>query len=276
MMLHKFKRKAAAIAVFSLALMASNTHADARLSKPMGFKQVLVFMGTGALDIAKTEPFPGVSGCQGTLCSSDYFYTHIMGLSDSEVAQKREDAISYFNREFGIDVKALVAQKRIELKTYTGNPDGHYRLYSLAGMNLPTEGWIARDGGFYISVLDSNGIPLAGNHRGETATPLNQMYYGSYNILVTSDFHKPREIIINYESNALAAISPDRLRTTFNTRTYSNLWGEGQSYVSYEFELRGSDTVLTNGREVMTFSKYPSTTDFPDYPAFDMKGDASF
>ncbi|AJC67813.1 MULTISPECIES: hypothetical protein [Dickeya] len=276
MMLHTFKRKTAAIAVFSLALMASNTYAAGFLPKPMGFKQVLVFMGTGALDITKTEPFPGVSGCQGTLCTSDYFYTHIMGLSSSEVAQKREEAIRYFNREFGIDVNALIAQNRIELKPYTGNPDGHYRLYSLAGMVLPSEGWVVRDGGFYITVLDSRGIPLAGNHRGETATPLNQMYYGSYNILATSDFQKTREIIVNYESNALAAISPDRLRTTFNTRTYSKLWGEGQSYVSYEFELSGGQTVLTNGREVMTFSKYPSTRDFPAYPSFDTKGDAAF
>ncbi|MBP2857469.1 hypothetical protein J8657_07630 [Dickeya oryzae] len=276
MMLHTFKRKTAAIVVFSLALMASNTYAADFLPKPMGFKQVLVFMGTGALDITKTEPFPGVSGCQGTLCTSDYFYTHIMGLSDSEVAQKREEAIRYFNREFGIDVNALIAQNRIELKPYTGNPDGHYRLYSLAGMVLPSEGWVVRDGGFYITVLDSSGIPLAGNHRGETATPLNQMYYGSYNILATSDSQKTREIIVNYESNALAAISPDRLRTTFNTRTYSKLWGEGQSYVSYEFELSGGQTVLTNGREVMTFSKYPSTRDFPAYPSFDTKGDAAF
>ncbi|TYL43731.1 hypothetical protein QUF31_02780 [Dickeya chrysanthemi] len=274
MQLRTFKRKAAAIAVFSLALMTFNAHAGERLPKPMGFKQVLVFMGTGSLNIANTEPFPGISGCQGTLCSSDYFYTRIMGLNQSELAQKREEAIAYFNREFGIDVEALVAQKRIELKTYTGNPDGHYRLYSMAGTILPSEGWIARDGGFYISVLDSNGIPLAGNHSGETATPLNQMYYGSYNILVTSDFNKSREIIINYESNEMAVISPDRLRTTFNTRTHSKLWGEGQSYVSYEFELRGGNTVLTNGREVMTFSKYPSTTDFPAYPPFDMKGDA--
>ncbi|ACS85233.1 hypothetical protein [Musicola paradisiaca] len=273
MMLANVKRQTTTIAVFSLALMALNTDAADRLSKPMGFKQVLVFMGTGAIDVTKSEPFPGVTGCLGTLCSSDYFYTHIMGLNDRELAQKREDAIAYFNREFGIDVNALVAQKRIELQVYTGNPDGHYRLYSLAGMALPAEGWLVRDGGFYISVLDNSGIPLAGNHNGETATPLNQMYYGSYNILATSDSYKLREIIINYESNALAVISPDRLRTTFNTRTYNKRWGEGQSYVSYEFEQRGSSTVLTNGREVMTFSKYPTTRDFPDYPSFNMQGD---
>lgn len=274
MSLHLFKRKFAAVAAFSLPLMAFNTYADTPLSKPMGFSQVLTFMGSGVINITKSEPFPGVTGCLGTLCTSDYFYTHIMGFNEQQVAQKREDAVVYFNQEFGIDVKTLVAQKRIELKPYTGNPDGEYRLYSVAGMNLPAAGWIVRDGGFYITVLDKGGIPLGGRHSGETATPKNQMYYGNYNILATSPPHQLKEIVISYESNEMAVISPDGLRTTFNTRTHNERWGEGQSYVSYEFKLNGDKTVLTNGREVMTFAKYPATRDFPDYPSFAMKGDA--
>ncbi|BEM77683.1 hypothetical protein SME38J_17860 [Serratia marcescens] len=275
MSLSLFKRKAAAVAAFALPLMAFNAFADNHLSKPMGFSQVLTFMGSGVINITQSEPFPGVSGCLGTLCTSDYFYTQIMGLNKQQLVQKREDAIAYFNREFGIDVNALIAQKRIELKPYTGNPDGEYRLYSVAGMDLPSAGWIVRDGGFYITVLDNGGIPLGGRHRGEKATPKNQMYYGNYNILATVPPHQLKEIIIRYESNEMAVISPDGLRTTFNTRTYNDRWGEGQSYVSYEFKLKADQTVLTNGREVMTFAKYPLTRDFPDYPSFDMKGNAS-
>lgn len=63
MMLHKFKRKAAAIAVFSMALMTFNAHAGERLPKPMGFKQVLVLWGPARsiLRILNHSPaYPGV------------------------------------------------------------------------------------------------------------------------------------------------------------------------------------------------------------------------
>ncbi len=268
----------ALITLISILCFSATSYADdnkkrraGKMSTPDGFDQVLLYMGTGIFDPNNPEPFPGVTGCNGGFCDGEFFQKEIMKRTDEEIAALEQSAKDYFNTEYGLNVDELVANGRIEFKDFTFNPDIQYRLYAKSGTRVPSEGWIIRDGGFHIVITDPNGIELGGDHVGKTATTNNMMFFGNYNILVTDRYGYPkRELIINYQSSDPALITPDGSLMTFNCEIIHEKWGVGQAYGTYEFIPQDDGRIQANGRNILTFGKLSTVTEYPAFPAHDM------
>ena len=184
-------------------------------SLPDGFSDYLVYMATGTIPFTP-HPNAQISGCGTSLfCDGDYFQTVIMGRSQAEVDVERQRAKDYFLTRFGVDVDTLEADQRIVFSSFFLDPRGEYRAYTAANEKAPSEGWVVRDGGFVLTVLDPNGIELGGEFEGLGLPPIpagGLLLYGDYNILISKQGKKKsRTKVISYRSDMPMV---------------ANLWGE--------------------------------------------------
>ena len=188
----------------ALCAAATTTTATERQSGPVpaGFDHYLVFMATGTVPFAP-HPDPEITGCGTSLfCDGDYFHRTIMGRSTQEIDAEAARAKSYFKARFGVDVDALVASGRVRFFSFFLDPRGEYRAYTIAGVRIPADGWVVRDGGFAVEVLDPLGIELGGEFVGSGLPPVppgGLLVFGNYNILATNG-NRSREVTISYRA----------------------------------------------------------------------------
>jgi len=264
-----FSMKLPAIALtcsILLGLGASNVVADNKLTTPDGFDKLVLYMGTGIFDPTVTEPRPGVTGCAGLFCDGEFFQKTVMGRTDEEIYALKMEAITYYIEQFGLDIDDPALAGRIELSMFTVNPDFEYRVHALSGMKAPAEGWMIRDGGFQLSVIDPNGVDLGGKTIGMHAPQGAAMFFGNYNILVTGKNGKPKdEIIISYKSSVPGELLPNG-SFVFRCDMYHEEWGPGVGMGMILFTPLEDGTIRGNGRNVLTFPPTSSVIDFPEFP----------
>ncbi len=246
----------------------SNASENKETPTPIGFKKLALYMGTGLFDPNLDEPRPGVVGCKGLFCAGEFFQYEIMHRTPDEVAAIESDAKSYFLEQFGIDVDDPTYANRITFMMFMVNPDFQYRLHALSGEDVSDDGWIIRDGGFMISVIDPNGIVLGGKQAGLTAPEGAAMFFGNYNILATGKHNHPKEEIIVYYKSIVPGETLENGSFVFKCDMFNEDWGQGLGLGTLNFLPQDDGRIRANGRNILTFPPVSDVIDFPSQPDF--------
>src|SRR5260370_5635033 len=177
------------------------------------------------------------------------FYQHtLMGWTDAQVEQQKQMAINYFNTRFGL------------ANTSPGfgvfDPKNNYRVYQLTGENIPSQGWVIRDGSF-TAVLAQDTV-LHGTFGGSAGIIVpagTAVTWGYYNILTEKDgsfFDTGKTIIVHFESQN--PIIPDK--TTSGTGAMCHLvapWGDGLAQLYFTSITTPDGFTQADVRNVWTF-----------------------
>ena len=237
---------------------------------PDGFDKLVLYMGNGKFDPGFSEPRPGVF-CEGLFCDGTFFQKDIMGRTDAEILELRETAKTHFYDFFGIDVDDPAMVGRISFDLFMVNPDFQYRVHALSGEQVPSEGWIIRDGGYSLTITDPAGIALGGESTGLHAAQGAGGFFGNYNILTTDKHGNANgELIIHYASET-PTVPLANGDFYFKCAMFNDEWGEGIGMGIMNFIPRDDGLVRGNVRNVLTFAPASTVEDFPISPAFDEK-----
>lgn len=215
---------------------------------PEGFDAYLVYMANGSFD--PNEP---------NTATGDQFYGEIMGLSEEEKAAELGRAETFFRDRFGLDF--TIAEPEEGVKTvenasldtagFMADPRWEYRAYTVAGNDVPAEGWVVRDGGWMV-VIGEGGATLTGTWGGDEGVEVlagTFLVFGDYNIDTGSD-----PIIIHYESGSpIFPPGPDGIMAFSCVLSHPD-WGDGQANGTVLTAAEQEDgTVKVSIRNVLTF-----------------------
>jgi hypothetical protein len=171
------------VVLLVLSLTTSSLVAAQEVAAPEGFDQLLVYMATGVYD----PDDPNYEAPDG-----DFWHREIMGRSDEEIEQNRNEAIAFFQERFGIDPST---HEGVSFMSFMFDPRNEYRAYVVSGREVLPEGWVIRDGGWNMTVTDPEGITLGGEFEGKHVPEGTMVVFGDYNIDTGGD-----PIIIHYQS----------------------------------------------------------------------------
>jgi hypothetical protein len=145
-----------------------------------------------------------------------------MGRSPAAIAQDRANAEAFFLECFGLDFTApqadVTAPESIPGATLRGaflNPRVNYRAYVSSGEAVPSQGWVVRDGGWFVT-LDQDMI-LTGSYGGAAGKPTpagSLIVWGDYNTKadrsnVNAPPHSEQTIVIHYQSDSPVVLGRD-------------------------------------------------------------------
>ncbi len=168
------------LALMALGLALPGT-VRAQDSAPANFDGYLVYMANGQYD-------PSVPNA----ASGAKFQSEIMGRSEADVAAELQRAEAFFRDTYGIDftsVDAVEGVKTADNATFDTagfmvDPRIEYRAYTIAGRDVPAEGWVVRDGGWSV-VIGDGGAVLNGAWGGDEGVEVpagSIIVFGDYNI----------------------------------------------------------------------------------------------
>ncbi len=238
-------------ALLSLAL-ASSSQAGPPVPEP--FEGFAVFVATGLYD--PEEPHPdGIPGCTGMFCDGEYFQTEIMGRTDGEIAAKEAEAVQFFVDRFGMDANDAANDDRLLLIHFMFDPRNHYRAYLIGGPSAPSEGYVIRDGGWQLVVVDPDGFTLGGDFDGMHVPFGTAVAQGEYNIEVTRRDGTPqRELIFGYQSSE-PSITQVSGKTGFSCELFSDRFDSaGVALGTFAPIFLDDGRVKQVVRNVLTFS----------------------
>lgn len=263
------KRVALCVAGVMFALTSMSSFAKKQVKTPDGFEAVMLYMGTGIFDPTITEPRPGLTDCAGLFCGGDYFQQEVMHRTFDETEEISRQAKEFFLARFGLDVDSLLLDGKVAYDMFTLNPDFQYRVQIAAGMQAAnSDGWIIRDGGFRLMILDPEGLDLAGESAGKHADQFNAFFFGNYNILATDKKGEPEEeILVFYKSRQAAVIGADG-SMTFRCDMYNEKWGTGLGLGTLTVEPMEDGRMRGNARNVLTFPATSTKDEFSTFPAY--------
>lgn len=228
---------------------------------PAGHDKYMVLMANGLYD-------PADLNYQAP--DYDYFARQIMGWDDQQIAVFEQRAQEFFRERFGVDVTAPEMEGRAMMVPFMLDPRWEYRAYNSSGEHIPPEGWVVRDGGYQLVVIDPNGINLGGEFTGQHAPMGAAAAFGKFNIR-RGPGNAPRhdDLVIHYQSREpvlhnsgfpLRRNGSGALIAPFEVfhPEYGSGWG-----FAHIFEKNTSDGLRqTNNRNIITF---PSGAVFPDW-----------
>lgn len=262
-----FRSIATALACATLLGISVPSDAQDKSSVPDGFNHVLLYMGNGIFDPNSPAPRPGITDCVNGFCNGDFFQKEVAHRTDAQIREQENLAKAFFLKRFGIDVDDPANIGRITLQMFTFHPDLEYRLYIASSTRVPPEGWIVRDGGWKLEVIDPNGIDLGGEFAGQHANQGNLMFYGDYNILITNNGGVPKdELVIHYKSHKPAITTPDGM--TFLCDVSQDKWGEGVGMGTFQAIKRPDGLIRANVRNALSFPPSSRVINFPKLPAY--------
>jgi hypothetical protein len=254
------------IAGLGLAQDSINTSSNESRDKlsiaatPINHTKYLVLMANGIFD--PNDP-------NFTPPDFDFFAREIMGWNDQQIAEYRQKAIKFFEKRFGINPESPEYAGRVIMVPFMLDPRWQYRVYTSSGDYVPPRGWVARDGGFQLVVVDPAGVELGGEFKGWQAPQGALAVFGEFNILVKPQLRgQPEEIIIHYESRQpvlqnsrfpLDRSGNGALVAPFDV--YHPEWGHGWAFAHIIDVPQPDGKLQVNNRNIMTF---PAGAPFPD------------
>lgn len=228
---------------------------------PVGHEKYMVLMANGVYNPDDPNYQPP---------DYEHFARNIMGWDDEQIAAFELKAQDFFHKRFGIDVSAPEMDGRVMMVPFMLDPRWEYRLYNSSGEHVPPEGWVVRDGGYQLVVIDPAGVDLGGDFQGQHAPMGAVAAFGKFN--VRRDHGRgPRhtDLVIHYQSrepvlhNSGFPIRRDgtgALIAPFEVFHPEHGAGWGFAHI---FEVNMADGKRqTNNRNIMTF---PSGAAFPDW-----------
>lgn len=178
---------------------------------PTGFDKYIVYMAAGRYD-------DDVEPAEGNL--ADWFHKEIMGRNDAEISEAQAEADTYFEKQFGPDLPKAMA--------FGFDPRNEYRAYVSSGEEVPSAGWVVRDGGFMV--MFSEETTLYGEYGGEEGKTIpagSMLVYGDYNIDRTPSGKEP--LIIHYRSASPVVMNPYEPGFRFDCIVSSEEFGTGRA-----------------------------------------------
>jgi hypothetical protein len=222
-------------------------HAAPALEK---FDKVIVFMGAGDFDLSTPTADPLE------------YHLGIMGRTFEEFQALEAEAIAFFKQRFGLDPNDPAMQGRIFLFPFHFEPTFDLRARFMSEAAIPGSGFVVRDGGWQLAVIDPAGVTLGGEFAGVHVPPGGTVTFGHYNIKMESVSGRgpggpePDPIIIHYRS--LSPIVPDaRGDGHFRCELISEEFGPGiaQGVFSRAIPI-GNGVVRINIRNILTFPPF--------------------
>lgn len=230
------------LSVSGLALAAGGRGAPT----PDGFDKYLVYMAAGQYDPAD----PTYDAPDGMV-----FQREIMGRSDAEIAQNRQEAIDFFSERFGIDADSDAG---VMFGPFMFDPRNEYRAYTISGESVPSAGWVIRDGGWAMSVTDPAGLTLGGEFTGQHVPQGTMMVFGDYNIARLGPGNSggnaahAEPLIIHYQSGE-PIIPTASGAIMFRCELISDEFGHGLAQGISAPQTLPDGTIQANVRNVLTF-----------------------
>jgi hypothetical protein len=257
------KRFGTAAMVFCLSLLLLPMAKAGMVQAPDGFDDLLLYMQNGVFD--PTEPHPVIPNCAGGFCFSDYFQTAIQQRDSAEIGVLVEQAKSFFNARFGIDLDDPANQGRVQLLDFTLDPRGDYRAYVISDTYVPPSGFFVNDGGWILMVVDPDGYELGGEFTGQTVPAGAMVLFGEYQIEVQRGNRIVRTIDLSYRSgsfvlfdaNGIAHFGCELKRGRLDENNFYDLSverdGLAQGYAG-ALEPVGNGLFKANVRNTLTFN----------------------
>lgn len=85
------------------------------------------------------------------------FLTQLLHMTSREIRDLKTEALEYFQESFGITYEKH--QKDIAIRLYETNPMVKLRCVYLSSESyIPPDGFIVRDGGWMMTVINQNGV----------------------------------------------------------------------------------------------------------------------
>lgn len=152
------------------------------------------------------------------------FHSEIMGRSEAEAFFRDTYGID-FSQADAVDGVKTVDNATLDTPGFMVEPRIEYRAYTVAGRDVPAEGWVVRDGGWMVTIGDGGAV-LKGTWGGgeRVEVPAGSfLVFGDYNIDTGTE-----PILIHYESGSpILPMGPDGIMA-FSCDLSSPEWGEGR------------------------------------------------
>lgn len=224
------------IALLALSLLpGQSVLAQDGTQAPDGFDALLVYLASGVYD--PNDP-------DYTAPDGDFWQREIMGRTDAEIEQYRADAVEFFKQRFGIDP---TTSEDVAFTSFMLDPRNEYRAYVVSGRDVPSEGWVVRDGGWTVAVMNPDGLTLGGEYEGVHVPQGTMMVFGDYNIEVPGE----EPIIIHYQSGG--PIIPSDQGIQFHCELFSEELGSGLAQGISAGAVQEDGLFHANVRNVLTF-----------------------
>ncbi len=237
---------ASSLLVLSFSVTADGGHGmystKSHKNKPDNLKKVFTFIST--------RPFDSVDGTfflDGMVAGDGMnFFKNIMGYSDAEIAQNRQDAIAFYQERFGLDVN----DPRLYFTGFQIDPAADYRAVLVSGKKRnPGKGYPILDGGWALAVVDPAGIDLGGEFVG-THVPAGTMFAAGGSYVLKRGNHK-KDIVIDYQSRG--PMQPVGRGGVINCEVTSDKYGDGVAWGYFEFHPLSNGQIAAQVRNVVTF-----------------------
>lgn len=255
----KYVKKLSGLCFLAAAILFSPTSFSAKDSLPDGYSHYLTYIANGSFPA--NDPHPVIPNCQGAVCATDYFQTHIMNRDQATIDQLTNQAASFYLNRFGVDVTDPANIGRVQFFNFMLDPRLEYRAYHVSGKKPPTEGWVVRDGGWILLITDPNGFTLGGEFSGATVPAGTMFFYGEYNIHASSSNSSNEDIIISYRSGSPIVANPFGLipfACEISTATIAENFPNGTEGLAQGFSgplaPNQQGILVGNTRNTLTFS----------------------
>lgn len=221
---------------------------QAQDSAPASFEGYLVYMANGQFDASVPNAATGPQ-----------FQSEIMGRSEAEVEAELKLAETFFLETYGIDFTSVdpvdgvktAGNATLDTAGFMVDPRIEYRAYTVAGRDVPAEGWVVRDGGWTV-VIGDGGALLKGAWGGDEGIDVpagSIIVFGDYNIDTGGD-----PILIHYQSGSpILPMGTDGIMA-FSCVLSSPEFGDGRANGTVLMPAEQEDgTVKMSYRNVLTF-----------------------
>lgn len=194
-----------------------------------------------------------------------FFHEEIMGRRGEDLEKHKQEALDFFAKRYGVE--NADASSDVFFGSFQVEPFSNYKAYIVSDEDVPLSGWVVRDGGWMVQVINPNGLTLGGEFDGEVVPPGTFMVYGDYNIDAgcnhvvrrNGQCYDKKEIIMSYQSLRPVLVGgptlPDGLIFSFSCEVYSERWGRGLAQgISQPALTDDGKNFQYNVRNVITFT----------------------
>ncbi len=206
-----------------------------------------------AMTFISTRPFDSVDGTfflDGMVDGDGMdFFKNVMGLTDAEIDEKRENAIAFYMDRFGLDVN----DPRLYLTGFQIDPAADYRVVMMSGKrNNVGKGLPIVDGGFALAVVDPEGIELGGEFEG-THVPAGTMFAAEGNYVIKRGKGR-KDLVLSYQSRG--PMQPVGTGGIINCEVFHPVHGAGVGWGYFEFHTLTNGQTAAQVRNVLTFPAF--------------------
>jgi hypothetical protein len=198
-----------------------------------------------------------------TAPNAQEFQRDVMQRSDAEIAQDRADAIAFYNQRFGLNLvdpggdlfAPFTTDDGVMFTPFYFDPRNEYRAYVVSNEQVPSSGWVIRDGGWSASITNPDGYTLGGEFDGIHVPQGTMFAFGDYNIQRTLPGGREIEpLLIHYQSGGPIIPNADQNGGMFfRCELFSEEFGEGLAQGIVAPQMLPDGRIHQNIRNVVTF-----------------------